>query len=94
MFRDYTYCRHYAVRNVKYIRTDNGKYLLMFRNYTYSRQYSASTGVRWKCSRQSSKKCNAFLLIGEGDVILRQCEEHTHKPWKYHCNSDGTYTKI
>ncbi|CAK1579116.1 unnamed protein product [Parnassius mnemosyne] len=66
MFRDYTYCRHYAVRN----------------------------GIRWKCSRQSSKNCSAFLLISDNGDILKKNEVHSHEPFQYYCNSDGSYMRI
>ncbi|CAH2040217.1 unnamed protein product, partial [Iphiclides podalirius] len=79
---------------VKFIRTTNGNRLALFRSYTYCKHYVVRDGARWKCSRQFSKSCNAYLLINDQGAILKANELHTHEPFKYHCNLDGTYVRI
>ncbi|CAH2040218.1 unnamed protein product, partial [Iphiclides podalirius] len=55
----------------------------MLGDFTYSKQSISSTGVRWKCSRQVSRKCNAYVVVDGHGRILKMNDKHMHEPFRF-----------
>ena len=59
-------------RTVQILHDDEG--------FTYSSPLMAGNGsLRWRCSKKSSKNCNAFVIMKENTVIRFQ-NSHNHWP--------------
>ncbi|XP_052748515.1 uncharacterized protein LOC128200148 [Galleria mellonella] len=79
------------VRVSTMILTNNGKHLLMFNQYVYCKHCNQKQGIRWKCTRNASRNCNAYVIVNDAGIIVKGKGVHTHEPPKYHRNLDGTY---
>lgn len=68
----------------------NGKKLFMLNNYTYCIRETLKKGAeRWQCSRRSSQKCFANVVLGEDKKILKIFGKHTHFPPNIEKGNDG-----
>ncbi|CAH2085789.1 unnamed protein product [Euphydryas editha] len=43
----------------------------MLNNFTYSRHYKVKDGFRWKCSKQFTQSCRAFLVISNEVLLVK-----------------------
>ncbi|XP_059053636.1 uncharacterized protein LOC131847931 [Achroia grisella] len=74
--------------------TNYGKHLLMFNQYVYCKHCNQKQGVRWKCTRNASRGCNAYVIVSSAGIIVKANGVHTHDPPKYHRHNDGTYIRL
>jgi hypothetical protein len=72
-FADFTFTvQHHGIRQTQILHDDMG--------FTYSSPLMAANGaLRWRCSKKSSKSCNAFIIL-RGEEIVRCQRSHNHWP--------------
>lgn len=63
-----------------FVKTPDGKRLVMYNGYTYSRYYANKNGIRYKCSKASSRNCKAAMVLDGAGKILRGNVYHNHSP--------------
>lgn len=51
----------------------------------------ARVGIRYHCTKKTSKKCKAYLVVDGNGSVLKQNETHTHESTPYKINEDGSY---
>jgi hypothetical protein len=72
-FADFTFTvQHHGIRQTQILHDDMG--------FTYSSPLMAANGaLRWRCSKKSSKSCNAFIIL-RGEEIVRCQRSHNRWP--------------
>ncbi|CAH2267968.1 jg8418 [Pararge aegeria aegeria] len=62
--------------------------IAVWNNYTFSKHYVVKDGFRWKCSKQFSQSCRAFLVLDDSGMVMRSYSDHNHEPTglRYYAN--------
>lgn len=79
---------------VQFIQIAVDKSLAMYNDYTYCKRHPQKSGTRYQCSSYVSKKCPAYLIIGDHGIVVKASETHTHDPPNFYRNSEGIYIKM
>ncbi|CAH0673873.1 unnamed protein product [Spodoptera exigua] len=79
----------------KFIKSVNGRPLILMDNYTYTFASAAhKKGTkRWICTSRSQRDCKAKVILnGDQEIVLAQTD-HNHLPPQYFC-LNGEYIKV
>ncbi|KAI5646661.1 FLYWCH zinc finger domain-containing protein [Phthorimaea operculella] len=62
-----------SISAAHFITLSNGKTLLMINGFTFHKTAASKYcgGFRWRCSNRLQQHCNAFVVLGADDVIVR-----------------------